>query len=296
MKPMFCLTLMCGLLQASTLAHAQWTPTPVSLDSSWQTTIVRTFEGTYPAPMRLNSDARLAFSADNSFLTMLDAVGATIESGAGANLVTTTQHRPTYEKLTSLSLALPISRVDAEVQPDGAFRPQVISSSGSLTVRTTDDGLTTTGGWITFSNFTMDLPHRTMRVDIEGANGVGTVAGVSLLADVGDAQSFLAKNPYLSLACAPLNSPVFCNLDYLPPQHDFLSMHPQQAMLPILARSLGLMPVGEVALESATEWGTWTTTAVPEPATIVQWGLGLAGMAALSARRKRRPHTARALA
>ncbi len=270
-----------ALAQADTIVFRSGEPTAI-----W---------GGLAAP--LSTDARLAWDWAPALLTVANAIGFqtsfkdTISASSPGSVIETVSARG---QLSSLQWQGQVDKVTATLDIGGPVAPptlKVIQSAGGLNWVSPNDDLTNSGGQLALSNLRVDLPTQTVYADVLGDNGVGYLADVrafslqdaGTITTSGNAICFMDGPP--ASRCTPMT--LNGSAGTLVPTPDFKNL---------VTRSLGLLPAGIIAMDTASRWGTLTVTTVPEPTAFIQWSLGLLGMAALSARRKRHSHTARALA
>jgi PEP-CTERM motif-containing protein len=159
---------------------------------------------------------------------------------------------------------------------------QSLQYGGGFKLSANDDDFTTTGGSLSVSNLRLDLVEKRIYASLNGANGVGSLDNIDLWhIDAITGTTVLPKNswiPYLDgggrsdLSDTPFDTSLsglrFTNQGYA-----------------LWSQSMGYTSTGKGAFNTVTDFGTITTSAVPEPSIYALFMLGMTGLGLLAARR-----------
>jgi hypothetical protein len=232
-----------------------------------------------PHLLHLPAEGALRFTASPSFVASLNAIEAQVSRiGSGAFDLT----RNDRDKFTGISRDLPVGTLDTSYLAAGTFQSHKVGTEGGLHLTTIDNGITATGGVLSITNIQIDL------------------AGGKVYGDVwnGRTQEFTSQ---LHLWNGTFTSPTTttalrsdeCGFGVCRTE---VNIHAALGELQITApafqtfvSALGMTEDGVSVLRHVTDYGTLVAV-VPEASTVVQMGLGLAGLAALSRRRRKPSH------
>jgi len=113
---------------------------------------------------------------DNNLVSLYNLMGAKFTVNAPASLGYATQ-ASNPSRLTLAVLTAPLKSVVIEDTTDDVL---TLRTAGGITLTTTNDAITTSGGAVTLNNLEIDLVNKVVYADIQGANGVGTLNHVRL--------------------------------------------------------------------------------------------------------------------
>jgi hypothetical protein len=117
-----------------------------------------------------------SWSLQRNLLSVLNFFGAVGTPAAPATFAVTTS-AVTPSKLTAATLLAPVSALVVENTTDDIVS---VSALGGLTLTTTADDATTTGGSMTLTNLQIDLVAKTVYADLRGQSGVTAINRLAL--------------------------------------------------------------------------------------------------------------------
>ena len=161
------------------------------------------------------------------------------------------------------------------------------SSNNALTAASSKGGMTLTqpilksvssGGSLTITDLDVDVTHKQVYATLIGGNGVGTVNHLRLL-NIASITGGAAEHGFNS-NCGFYNDCIFWT-----PSFTLTGLSMTTEGFNLISQALGMQRIGSLALAGISDFGTITSTAVPEPTTCVLMGMGLVGVIAAGRRR-----------
>jgi PEP-CTERM motif-containing protein len=185
--------------------------------------------------------------------------------------------RPSNGKLISLSIeGMDLRALSVDDETGGILGLQY---GGGFRLSATDDDLTTTGGSLSVSNLKLDLVNKQISGSIEGGNGVGSVDNIALwdVATIGGA-TVLPLNSWRPYADGSGRS----DLSDATFDTRLSGLTITRQGFDLWSQSMGYNSLGKDGLATITNFGTITTSAVPEPGSsaLAIFGLSALGVAA----------------